>query len=50
MLKDGQVKQVDAYFQMFALPEYKKVRATMLAILGGAYKPVYSQPVDAAPQ
>jgi tetratricopeptide (TPR) repeat protein len=50
VLKDGQVKQVDAYFQMFALPEYKKVRATMLAILGGAYKPVYSQPVDAAPQ
>jgi len=50
VLKNGQVKQVDAYFQMFALPEYRKIRATVLAILGGAYKPVYSQAVDAAAQ
>ena len=50
VLKNGQVKQIDAYFQMFALPEYKKIRATVLAILGGAYKPVYSQAVDAAAQ
>jgi hypothetical protein len=35
---------------MFSLPEYHKVRNTMLAIIGGAYKPVYSQPIDAAGQ
>lgn len=46
VLKNGQVGQIDAYFQMFSLPEYKKVRNTMLAIIGGVYKPVYSQAVD----
>ena len=50
VLKGGQISQVDAYFQMFSLPEYKKVRNTMLAIIGGAYKPVYSQAITAAPQ
>jgi len=52
IVKDGQISRVDAYFQMFALPEYKKIRNTMLAIIGGAYKPVYSQNVGApaAPQ
>ncbi len=48
VIKDGQVAQVDAYFQMFALPEYKKVRATMLGIIAGVYKPVYSQAVNAS--
>lgn len=50
VLKDGQIKQVNAYFQMFALPEYNKVRNTMLAIFSGAYKPVYSQDVNGAAQ
>lgn len=47
VIQNGKVSRIDAYFQVFSLPEYKKVRNTMLAILGGAYKPVYSQPVSA---
>ena len=31
-----------------SLPEYKKARNTMLAIFGGAYKPVYSQDIPAS--
>jgi len=50
VLADGRIKRVDAYFQMFAQPEYRKVRNTMIAIIGGAYKPVYSQAVDAPAQ
>ena len=49
VLKDGQPSRVDAYFQMFSLPDYKKVRNTMLAIFAGSYKPVYSQAVSDAP-
>jgi tetratricopeptide (TPR) repeat protein len=44
----GKVSRVDAYFQMFTLPEYKKIRNTMLAIFSGAYKPVYSQQIGPA--
>ena len=43
VLKDGKVSRVDAYFQMFSMPEYTKIRNTMLKVLSGAYKPVYSQ-------
>jgi len=50
ILKNGKLDRVDVYFQVFALPEYNKVRATMLAIFSGAYKPVYSQPVDVPAQ
>ncbi len=50
VLSEERIKRVDAYFQMFSLPEYTKVRNTMLAILGGAYKPVYSQTVDVPAQ
>jgi tetratricopeptide (TPR) repeat protein len=50
VLEDGRIKRVDAYFQMFSLPEYQKVRNTMLAIIGGAYQPVYSQTVDVPAQ
>lgn len=50
VIKDGQVVRVDAYFQMFTLPEYKKVRNSMLAIFSGTYKPVYSQNVAPAGQ
>jgi len=49
IIADGKVSRVDAYFQMFTLPEYKKIRNTMLAVLSGAYKPVYSQNIGAAP-
>jgi len=48
VIADGQISRVDAYFQMFSLPEYKKVRNTMLAIIGGMYKPVYSQNIGGA--
>ena len=50
VLKDGHVVRVDAYFQMFALPEYTKLRNTMLKVLAGAYKPVYSQTIGAPAQ
>jgi tetratricopeptide (TPR) repeat protein len=50
VLKDGQIARVDAYFQMFSMPEYAKVRNTMLKILAGAYKPVYSQNIGAPAQ
>ena len=50
IIKDGKVDRVDAYFQMFTLPEYKKIRNTMLGILAGAYKPVYSQQIGAPAQ
>ncbi len=49
VLVNGQPSRVDAYFQMFSLPEYKKVRNTMLAIFAGSYKPVYTQAVSGAP-
>jgi len=48
IIKDQRVKEIDVYQQIFALPPYKKVRNTMLAILTNTPKPIYSQPVDAA--
>lgn len=50
VLKDGEPVRIDAFFQMFSLPEYTKVRNTMLAIFGGAYKPVYSQAIAPSAQ
>jgi tetratricopeptide (TPR) repeat protein len=49
VIKDGRISQIDAYFQMFAKPDYAKVRGAMLGILNGTYKPVYSQPIAAPP-
>jgi tetratricopeptide (TPR) repeat protein len=51
-IKDGQVSQVDAYLQIFALPDYQKFRNAMLLILANPPKPIYSAPVNApaAPQ
>ena len=46
VLQDKKIVRVDAYFQMFALPEYQKVRTTVLAVLTGIYKPVYTQAVE----
>lgn len=46
VLGGDQIVEVDAYYQMFSLPEYKKARNTMLAIAAGAVKPIYSQKID----
>ena len=48
VLKDGQVKEIDAYLQIFALPDYQKFRSAMFVILANPPKPIYSAPVDAA--
>ena len=41
----GQVSQIDAYLQIFALPDYQKFRSAMLIILANPPKPIYSQAV-----
>ena len=48
IIKDGQVKEIDAYLQIFALPDYQKFRSAMLVILANPPKPIYSAPVDAS--
>jgi tetratricopeptide (TPR) repeat protein len=47
VIKDGQVKAIDAYLQIFALPDYQKFRSAMFVILANPPKPIYSVPVDA---
>jgi len=47
VLKDQQVKEIDAYLQIFALPDYQKFRSAMFVILANPPKPIYSAPVDA---
>jgi tetratricopeptide (TPR) repeat protein len=49
VIKDGQVKEIDAYLQIFALPDYAKFRSAMFVILANPPKPIYSAPVDAPP-
>ena len=46
-LVNGQVKQIDVYLQIFALPDYQKFRSAMLIILANPPHPIYSVPVDA---
>jgi tetratricopeptide (TPR) repeat protein len=47
----GKVTEIDAYLQVFALPDYNKFRSAMLVILADPPKPIYSAPVGtAAPQ
>jgi hypothetical protein len=46
VLKDGQVKEIDAYLQIFALPDYEKFRSAMFVILANPPKPIYTAPVD----
>jgi tetratricopeptide (TPR) repeat protein len=46
VIKDGQVKEIDAYLQIFALPDYQKFRSAMFVILANPPKPIYSAPVD----
>jgi tetratricopeptide (TPR) repeat protein len=43
----GQVKEIDAYLQVFALPDYQKFRSAMFVILAHPPTPIYSAPVDA---
>jgi tetratricopeptide (TPR) repeat protein len=49
-IKDGKVTAIDAYLQIFALPDYGKFRSALLVILANPPKPIYSAPVppDAA--
>ena len=47
VIKDGQVKEIDVYLQIFALPDYQKFRSAMFLILANPPKPIYSQSVDA---
>ena len=44
-IKDGQVTTINAYLQIFALPDYNKFRSAMLVILANPPKPIYSAPV-----
>ncbi|HEX4139857.1 MAG TPA: tetratricopeptide repeat protein [Candidatus Methylacidiphilales bacterium] len=46
-IKDGRVTTLNAYLQIFALPDYNKFRSAMLVILGNPPKPIYSAPVPA---
>jgi tetratricopeptide (TPR) repeat protein len=47
VIKSGQVTGVNAYLQIFALPDYQKFRSAMFVILANPPKPIYSAPVDA---
>jgi tetratricopeptide (TPR) repeat protein len=49
VIKDGHVTEVDAYLQIFALPDYQKFRSAMFVILANPPKPIYSAPVNAPP-
>jgi tetratricopeptide (TPR) repeat protein len=44
----GKVTEIDAYLQVFALPDYNKFRSAMFVILANPPKPIYSAPVGAA--
>ncbi len=46
-IKDGQVTTINAYLQIFALPDYNKFRNALLVILANPPKPIYSAPVPA---
>ena len=48
VMKDGKVATINAYLQIFALPDYQKFRTAMLVILTSPPKPIYSAPVDPA--
>jgi tetratricopeptide (TPR) repeat protein len=48
ILRDGQVKQIDAYLQIFARPDYQKFKSAMLVILANPPKPIFSTPIDSA--
>ncbi len=45
VMKSGQVTEIDAYLQIFALPDYQKFRSAMFVILENPPKPIYTAPV-----
>ena len=50
VMKDGQVTEIKAYLQIFALPDYEKFRSAMFVILANPPTPIYSAPVNAPQQ
>ena len=48
VIKDGKVTTINAYLQIFALPDYQKFRSAMLIIMANPPKPLYSAPVNAS--
>jgi len=50
VIKDQRVREIDAYLQIFALPDYNKFRSAMQVILANTPKPIYTQTVDAPVQ
>jgi tetratricopeptide (TPR) repeat protein len=47
VMKSARVTEIDAYLQIFALPDYQKFRSAMFVILANPPKPIYSAPVTA---
>jgi len=47
VMKDGRATELNAYLQIFALPDYQKFRSAMLVILANPPKPIYSAPITA---
>ncbi|MCE0522073.1 MAG: tetratricopeptide repeat protein [Methylacidiphilales bacterium] len=50
VIKNQKVTAINAYLQIFALPDYQKFRNAMLVILANPPKPIYSMPVGATQQ
>jgi tetratricopeptide (TPR) repeat protein len=48
VMTNGHVTAINAYLQIFALPDYNKFRSAMLILLANPPKPIYSTPVDEA--
>lgn len=48
VIKNGKITAINAYLQIFALPDYQKFRSAMLIIMANPPKPLYSAPVDAS--
>jgi hypothetical protein len=46
VITNQRVTAINAYLQIFALPDYAKFRSAMLIILDNPPKPIYSAPVD----
>jgi tetratricopeptide (TPR) repeat protein len=49
-ITDGKVTGINAYLQIFALPDYQKFRSALLVILTNPPKPIYSSAVPASSQ
>ena len=49
-LKNGQVTEIKAYLQIFALPDYEKFRSALFVIMANPPTPIYSAPVNATQQ